>query len=205
MFARGSHVWLASALTPAIITLILSIWLWSIIGLGVATTLFAIAVVLAYFFRDPRRIIGDGIVSPADGRVALIDGEEHRLSVILGLRDVHITRAPVGGRVSGLRRVSGRHRPAYEDVSETNERVEIILASKLGNLRLVLVTGIVARRILPYVRTGDDLSKGDRVGIITFGSRVDLHLPEGCTITAHPGDRVRAGESRVAEAVDDAD
>lgn len=205
MFAKGSLVWLASPLAMAVAVMTVSIWFRSTIGYAVSVLLFLITVFMACFFRDPERRMGNGIVSPADGSVAFIDQEGRKLSIVMGLRHVHVTRAPRGGKVVGLERRSGRHRPAYKDVSETNERVEVVISSGLGDLSMTLITGFMARRILPYVKVGDELSKGDRVGIIRFGSRVDVQLPVGCSITAHLGSRVRAGESQIAEAVDDTD
>jgi phosphatidylserine decarboxylase len=189
----------------AVVIFIASVWLWSIIGLGMSALLFLLSILMAFFFRDPKRETGKGIVSPADGRIELPDGDGRKLSVVLGLRNVHVTRAPHSGRVVGLKRLGGTHIPAFEEVSDSNKRVEIELSSRLGDTKLVLITGFVARRILPYVNAGDNLKKGDRVGVIMFGSRVDLHLPPGCRITARPGDNVKAGESQIAEVVNDAD
>ena len=204
MFAKGSLVWLASPLAAAVAVMSASIWFASMIGYVASVLLFLITIFLACFFRDPERVIGNGIVSPADGKVAFIDREGRRLSIVMGLRHVHVTRAPHSGTVAGLERRSGMHRPAYKDVSEKNERTEVVISSELGDLRMTLITGIIARRILLYVGMGDELRKGDRVGIIRFGSRVDLQLPEGCRLTVRLGSKVRAGESQIAEVVDDA-
>ena len=204
MFAKGSLTWLASPLAMAVVVMTASVWFSSMVGYAVSVLLFLITLFMAYFFRDPEREVGNGIVSPADGSVAFIDQEGRMLSMVMGLRHVHVTRAPHGGEVVGLERRSGRHRPAYKEVSETNERVEVVISCGLGDLTMTMITGFIARRILPYVTVGDELRKGDRVGIIRFGSRVDLRLPEGCRITACLGDKVKAGKSQIAEVVDDA-
>lgn len=87
------------------------------------------------------------------------------------------------------------------DVSETNERVDMVISSGLGDFNVTLIVGSVARRIYPYVRAGTKLRKGDRIGIIRFGSRVDLSLPKSCRIVAAPGGKVKAGESQIAEVI----
>jgi phosphatidylserine decarboxylase len=203
MFAKGSLVWLASPLAAALAVMSASIWFASMVGYVASVMLFLITILLACFFRDPERVIGNGAVSPADGKVAFIDEEGRRLSIVMGLRHVHVTRAPQNGTVAALERRSGRHLPAVRDVSEKNERAEVAISGELGDLRMTLITGFIARRILLYVRMEDELRKGDRVGIIRFGSRVDLQLPEGYRITVRLGSKVRAGESQIAEVIDD--
>jgi phosphatidylserine decarboxylase len=161
-----------------------------------------IVVFVAVFFRDPEREIGEGIISPADGRIDFVEEDERKISVVMGLRHVHVTRAPHDGEIVSISRESGKHRPAFTDVSKTNERVELVISGRLGDFIVTLVTGFVARRIFPYVKVGDKLRKGDRIGIIRFGSRVDLALPKSCRIVAASGGKVKAGESQIAEVID---
>lgn len=203
VFARGSSTWLASPLALAVVFMSVSFWLKSAIGYVISALLFLFTIFMAVFFRDPERDVGEGVVSPADGRIAFVDEANRKLSIVMGLRHVHVTRAPHAGEVLSVRRESGRHRPAYKDVSGTNERVEIVISSGLGVFSVTLITGIVARRILPYVKVGDKLRKGERMGIIRFGSRVDLLLPESCRIISTLDMKVKAGESQIAEVVDE--
>lgn len=200
MFAKGSFLWLASPLVLAVGVTSISLLFQSTVGYCASFLLFLIVAFVAIFFRDPEREIGQGIVSPADGRIDFVD--ERNISVVMGLRHVHVTRAPHEGEVVSIGREKGRHRPAFTNVSETNERVRIVISSELGDFNITLITGFVARRIFPYVSVGDRLGRGDRIGIIRFGSRVDLSVPESCKTVAARGTEVKAGESQIAEVID---
>ncbi len=167
------------------------------IGLG------AFAVFLGVMFRDPPREIGRAIVAPADGTVREVDPAKGLVSTYLALRNVHVTRCPVECTVTSVTRTEGPHSPAYANDSHVNERVELVLRSALGDFRLVEMTGAIARRIVPYVRGGERMSKGQRLSLIRFGSRVDLYLPGPARIVVAKGQRMRAGQTVVAE-VDDA-
>jgi len=172
--------------------------LYATIPLGLLF-LFALA-----FFRDPPRAPGAGIVSPADGRVLDVDRTHGRVTVFMGVGNVHVNRAPWSGRVTRMTHSPGGHAPAYRPEAATNERLETILDTPLGQFRVVQVAGVFARRIVPYVREGDRVKKGQRIGMIRFGSRVELTLPPRARIVVQPGTRVRAGESTLA-VVEDAE
>jgi len=154
---------------------------------------------LVVFFRDPERVPGRGIVSPADGRVLEADAAKGRLVIFMGLTNVHVNRAPFDGRIAEIARTPGRHAPAYRPEARENERVETVLVSALGTFHVVQVAGTIARRIVPYRQEGDRVKKGQRIGMIRFGSRLELTLPKGVRLVVRAGDRVRAGESTVAE------
>jgi phosphatidylserine decarboxylase len=145
-----------------------------------------------FFFRDAQRPVGEGIVSPADGRVLSIDN--NRVSIFMSLFDLHVNLVPYGGTVLSMRHYPGQHKPAYGEATN-NEQLVTEVASPLGRIEIVQIAGIVARRIVPYVGESDVLRKGDKLGIIRFGSRVDLGLPEGAKIVVAPGETVRAGET----------
>jgi phosphatidylserine decarboxylase len=163
-----------------------------------------LAVFLLFVFRDPSRDAGNGIVAPADGTVREVDRARGLVSIYLALWNVHVTRAPLAGRVSNLVRHSGSHVPAFSVRSPGNMRVEVALDTDIGPVTATLMTGMVARRIVPYVDSDHKLAKADRLGLIMFGSRVDLVLPpDRVVITAEVGQRVRAGETCVAEVADD--
>lgn len=172
-----------------------------------ATALLVAAAAVAGFFRDPERVPPDAegvVVSPADGKVVEVgepsDTEGRRLSIFLSPLDVHINRAPMNGRVSDVSYQAGHFFAAYKGkASEENERNAIELLDEAGRrLRIVQIAGFLARRIVCYVNPGDSLRKGQRFGMIMFGSRVDLHLPGDAEIEVAPGQRVRGGETIVA-------
>jgi len=158
---------------------------------------------LLVFFRDPDRVPGPGIVSPADGKVLEADPDTGRLTVFMALTDVHVNRAPLDGRVVDVVRTSGAHAPAYRPEARRNERVETLLETAVGPIRVAQIAGTIARRIVPYRREGDRVKKGQRIGMIRFGSRVEMTLPKRARFIVDVGDRVRAGETTVAEVVRD--
>lgn len=160
-----------------------------------------------YFFRDPQRSIPAGAVcvSPADGKVvevrALADGRT-RIGIFLNIFDVHVNRSPIGGRVRRVEYRRGRFLPAYNDLaSDGNERNTLVVAEERGGGSVVEVrqiAGLIARRIVCHKKIGDRISKGERFGLIKFGSRVDILLGPEWKIDAAVGDRVAAGSSVLA-------
>ena len=176
--------------------------------LALGVLLAAAAAALAGFFRDPKRVSpkGEGIVvSPADGKVVDVgdasDPEGRRLSIFLSPLDVHINRAPMNGRVADVRYQTGHFLAAYKGkASDENERNAIELVDDEGRtLRIVQIAGFLARRIVCYVGRGDSLKRGERFGMIMFGSRVDLYLPRDAAVEVAAGQRVRGGETIVAK------
>jgi phosphatidylserine decarboxylase len=172
-------------------------------ALGLAT--FAIA----GFFRDPERRIPDGegvVVSPADGKVVSIAnvsgdsrfaGAATRVSIFLSPLDVHINRMPVGGRIDDVQYKRGRFLAAYKgDASEKNEQNALWGVDEKGRpFGVVQIAGAVARRIVCWAKSGDHLRRGERFGLIMFGSRTDLYLPRGCKLEIEEGRRVKGGET----------
>ena len=168
-----------------------------------AAALAAAALALAGFFRDPERTAPDGegvVVSPADGKVVEVGAEGRRLSIFLSPLDVHVNRAPMNGRVQDVRYRPGRFFAANRGkASDENERNVVEFVEDSGKtLQVVQIAGFLARRIVCDVGPGDPLRKGERFGLIMFGSRVDLHLPPDATVEVRPGQRVRSGETIVA-------
>jgi phosphatidylserine decarboxylase len=170
----------------------------------------------AYFFRDPERVIparAGLVVSGADGKIAAITravpprelqlGTEPltRISVFLSIFDVHIVRAPVGGRIVRSAYVPGAFLNAELDkASEENERQALVIESEKGRKTgLVLIAGLIARRIVTFVGEGASVAQGERVGLIRFGSRVDVYLPEGARVLAEIGQTAIGGETVLAE------
>lgn len=172
-----------------------------------AAIVFMLNILMIIFFRDPDREIGRSIVSPADGEVIMVDdfydkdiGESVRLSVFMGILDVHVNRMPLDGKVVEVRRERGTFLPAYSRRSDKNEKNIIIAETKIGRIKIVQIAGLFARRIVCYVKEGDVVNKGVRIGMIKFGSRVDLIMPkERVKLKVKRGDRVKAGVDDVAE------
>jgi phosphatidylserine decarboxylase len=174
----------------------------------------AFALFTLYFFRDPTPTVPAGpnlVVSPAHGRIDVIDtlsepqfmgGECQRISMFLSVIDVHVQNAPVGGRVSYVKYTEGQFLSAMKtECASCNENVLIGIdaaeprGTKIG---LRLIAGVLARRIVPWVEPGDDVSRGDRISLIQFGSRCDVYLPASARIKVRIGDRVVGGETVLA-------
>ncbi len=167
------------------------------------------------FFRNPARVtpLSDGIaVAPADGRVSLVDhaappaelglGPEPRLriSTFMSVFDVHVNRTPVTGRVVQSQHRPGRFLNAEDPASSAeNERQSILLDTPAGDVAVVMIAGLVARRIVPLHAIGDHLMVGERLGLIRFGSRVDVYLPKGARPLVAVGQRAVAGETPIAD------
>jgi phosphatidylserine decarboxylase len=177
--------------------------------------LFLLAIAVAGFFRDPERIIPTGenlILAPADGKVVSIApvtpsgmfaGSTTRISIFLSPLDVHINRIPVAGKISEVRYQPGAFLPAYnEAASERNERNALKVVDRAGrSLGVVQIAGVMARRIVCWAKVGDDMGRGDRFGLIMFGSRTDTYLPHGCSVEISEGQRVRGGETIIGRFV----
>lgn len=175
----------------------------------VSIVLFFLALAVAGFFRDPERLIPTGenlILAPADGKVVSIApvtpsgmfaGSATRISIFLSPLDVHINRTPVAGKISEVRYQRGAFLPAYnEAASERNEQNALKIVDGAGrSLGVVQIAGVMARRIVCRAKVGDDMGRGDRFGLIMFGSRTDTYLPHGCSVEVGEGQRVRGGET----------
>ena len=174
---------------------------------------------VAAFFRDPIRTTPRGdnlIVAPADGLVTMIqqvpvpaelggpeglDGQLTRVSIFMSVFDVHINRAPIGGRVRRVAYIPGKFLNADLDkASEDNERQHFLVEGADGvKIAFTQIAGLVARRILSFVREGDSVAAGQRIGLIRFGSRVDVYLPAGTGPRILLGQRTIGGETIIAE------
>jgi phosphatidylserine decarboxylase len=190
---------------------LLLLWLWPPLGwIAVVATLWC-----AYFFRDPPRVtpLGDGIVvAPADGRVsrianvvpapelALGDRPLPRVSIFMSVFDCHVNRSPVSGKVERIVYRPGAFLNADLDkASEDNERNAFVIACDRGRLGVVQIAGLIARRIVCFVREGGAVGAGERIGLIRFGSRVDVYLPEGTRPLVAEGQTAIAGETVIAD------
>lgn len=168
---------------------------------GSALLVAAAAGAIVAFFRDPERAPAEGaLLAPADGVISAVerlpDGRT-RVATFMRLYDVHVNRAPAAGVVHELTHHPGGYRPAFRKDSASNERMVWLIQSALGELELVQIAGLAARRIVPYRSVGESVAQGERIGMIRFGSRVDVFMPAGTEPTIRVGDRVHAGRTRL--------
>ena len=191
---------------------LVSLWVWDI----ATWPLIGLAVWVAAFFRDPVRVTPQGddlIVAPADGLVTMIervpvpvemagpnglgDAPLVRISIFMSVFDVHVNRTPIAGTIKQVVYISGKFLNADLDkASEENERQHILVEGHDGRrVGFTQIAGLVARRIVPFVKPGDIVAAGQRVGLIRFGSRVDVYLPEGVEPQVALGQRSVAGET----------
>jgi phosphatidylserine decarboxylase len=204
---RDGYVFIAAF---AVIALLLH-WLWPPLGwIGGVLTLWCV-----YFFRDPPRVspLREGLViAPADGVVCSLGlfapppelglgpSPMRRISIFMSVFDCHVNRAPVSGRIRRIAYTPGRFLSADLDkASEDNERNGLVIDSPGGCFGVVQIAGLVARRIVSFVHEGDTIEMGDRFGLIRFGSRVDVYMPETAVPLAAVGARAIAGETVLAD------
>lgn len=204
-FDRAAWPFVTAALVPAVLLGLLGYRVWSL-------PLLALAGFLLFFFRDPERrteAAADEVVAPADGRVmvagdvepgAAPPGDWRQISIFLSPMDVHINRAPIGGRVQRIEYRPGRFLPAYRrEAARENERNEVWIDHGGQTVVCRQVVGVLARRLVCRVSEGAVLTTGERFGLMKFGSRIDLFLPPSAALTVAVGDRVRAGVTIVAK------
>lgn len=193
----------------AVATLVLGFFFAPLFWIGLVLTGWCVA-----FFRDPPRVTpvgADLVISPADGRVSHVvatvppkelglgDTAMLRISVFMNVFDCHVNRAPVAGRIHRVAYKPGKFINAELDkASEDNERNGLVIDGAHGRVGVVQIAGLVARRIVCFVREGEDLIAGERFGLIRFGSRVDVYLPEGAVPAVAVGQRAVAGETLLA-------
>jgi phosphatidylserine decarboxylase len=155
----------------------------------------------AWFFRDPERSPGEGVVSAADGRVRAVEerGDELLISVFMNVTDVHVNRLPLTATFERVGDAGAGHRAAYRPDAERNVARTYELSTALGPVRIVQITGVLARRLVSFVGPGTTRQKGERFGMIVLGSRVDVFLPRSRVVpTVRAGDRVHAGSTTIA-------
>jgi phosphatidylserine decarboxylase len=185
-------------------------WFWQpVMWLGLI-----LAAWCTYFFRDPKRftpIDNSLVVSPADGRVASVAvvvaprelglGEQsrRRVSIFMSVFDCHVNRSPVAGRIARIVYTPGKFLNAELDkASEGNERNGFVIESGHGSVGVVQIAGLVARRIVCFSHEGDELAAGERIGLIRFGSRLDVYLPAAANVAVAEGQTAIAGETIIA-------
>jgi phosphatidylserine decarboxylase len=177
---------------------------WTIVGI----VLLCLAAFIFYFFRDPERVIPadpGAIVSPADGRVVVVTDEENagrpgkRMSIFLAIWNVHVNRSPAAGIITEMKYRPGKFSAAMRASASTdNEQNVINLATDAGEITFKQIAGLIARRVVCWKKPGDRVARGERIGLVRFGSRADLWLPRNSELLVKVGDHVKGGSSIVA-------
>lgn len=197
--ARGASPWLLPTVATAAIGLARARRSKGAAAFAVPVTVLAAG--MLWFFRDPEREITQGrVISPADGVVQSImpwkDGRT-RVAIFMSPLNVHVNRAPLAGTVTSVEHIPGGFVPAFNKESENNERVVWHFDTELGDIEMVQIAYAVARRIVPYLPQGTKVEQGERIGLIRFGSRVDIYLPEGVDVAVEVGQATTAGVTRI--------
>ena len=209
---RQGTVGIAPEGYPFIVLCAFSSLIFALVGCWVmAVLLLAVTWFAGHFFRDPERVVPTGAglaVSPADGKIIKIQSMPDPftgtprmcISIFMNVFNVHVNRAPVAGRVAAIAYHPGKFLNAsWDKASHDNERCAYQVESKDGSFTMVQIAGLIARRIVCRVNEGETLGRGERFGMIRFGSRVDLYLPENYTPAVSIGQAVFAGQTVLAE------
>ena len=183
---------------------------FALLGLPIPAYVFLVLTTFVLcFFRDPERLIPpqeNVLVSPADGKILLVEkvdvneftvGKAYKISIFMSVFNVHVNRIPCDGKIDNIIYMPGKFYSAdSKKAALKNEYCAAVLTTTKGKtIAFVQVAGLIARRIVCWLEPGDQVDKGKRYGLIRFGSRVDLYLPQDMEITVQPGQKVRGGES----------
>ena len=211
-FAREGLPFILSTAIPALVLLDAALTFGGIVLWVSAGIISALAVGVLMFFRDPERQGPKGsdlVVAPADGKVidiavadepSYLSGEALRVSIFLSLFDVHVNRYPVSGDVRHRSYDPGRFEPAWRrSASHSNERASTGIDAEGRHVLVNQIAGLAAKRIVTYAQVGDRVEQGDRMGLIRFGSRVDVYLPKDATPSVEIGDRAVGGVTVLAQ------
>lgn len=203
LVAREGWIFLFPMILLAVASALLG---WHII---ITAILAILAFYVAWFFRNPYRQISEdpaAIISPADGKVVgvqrLEDGR-HLITIFLNIFNVHVNRCPIGGKIEQVQYHKGLFLAAYkEEASSENERNHVTIRDEDFKIEVIQIAGLIARRIICWVKEADEVRKGERFGLIRFGSRMDLILPAECEILTRIGQKVAGGSDILARRAD---
>lgn len=209
--ASGSFSWIIFPLCCGVVFGVVSLFSTNELQYMSAFLTLCMIIVVGFFllfFRDPHRVVGEGLVAVGDGRIRTIlkinedvdCGPCICVSTFMNIYNVHVNRCPFNGTVIDIIHHRGLHLPAFTKESIKNERVIILLETSFGVIKIIQIAGTLARRIVPYIRKGDVLKKGDRIGLIRLGSRVDIYIPKLAInkITVKPLQMIKAGVTCLA-------
>ena len=184
----------------AVVTIVLFVLGWKNTGF----VLLVLTLFVLFFFRDPERTVPDGnaaVVSPADGRVIVVKDvyeptylkqDVKQISIFLSVFNVHVNRSPIGGTIEAVQYNPGKfHVASVDKASLDNEQTAMVIANGKSRVLVKQIAGLIARRIVCYARPGDRISRGERYGLIRFGSRVDIFLPKDAELKVKVGDRIK--------------
>ncbi|MBB6143236.1 phosphatidylserine decarboxylase [Silvibacterium bohemicum] len=202
MVRDGYYYGISLLVVAALLYFLTGSWLWPIVPV-------LLALFFLWFFRDPRRSIPQGeglVVSPADGkvtsvlRVATPDGDSQRMSIFLNVFNVHVNRSPISGVLHEVRYQKGQYLNAMnpESAEKNEQNLAVVLADEGYTVAFKQIAGLLARRIVFRPTPGTRLQRGERIGLIKFGSRVDVILPGNAQILVKPGDHVQGGSTVLA-------
>jgi phosphatidylserine decarboxylase len=201
MLAKGSYSWIGAAILITFALGYISALNWPLSiffkFLFVIGSIFTVFFII--FFRDPdRKPKGDedDAVSPADGKVISI--KDGTICIFMNIHDVHVNRAPLAGTVMQIDYKPGGYIPAFNKDSQVNERNHVVINTESGNIELTQIAGVLTRRIVSYISEGSCVNRGERIGMIRFGSRVDVKIPHVYEFTVGWNDKVKAGETIIA-------
>ena len=196
MIVNDAYRFLLPLLAATILAIGLQLYWVGFLGL-------LLAAFVAFFFRNPQREIPSDprvIVSPADGRVVKVEkvGNVTRLSIFLSIFNVHVNRSPIAGRIEAIDYRRGKFKAAFNHAASVENERNVIMVAR-GDIKLVFtqIAGLIARRIVCWKKVGDTVGKGELIGLIRFGSRVDVLFPAGTDVTVEKGARVRGGSTPI--------
>jgi phosphatidylserine decarboxylase len=203
MLAKGSFSWVFTATTVTTIFGLIA-YLTGFQSFMVLTYVGIIGTIFSlWFYRDPKRVADwsdDNMFSPADGKI--IDIRGRKVCIFMNVQNVHVNRIPIAGKIKKIEYRKGGYLPAYNKDSDRNERSKITLETKHGEVEVTQIAGALVRRIVLYFEKGAVLSQGERFGMIRFGSRVDVTIPDSFQLLCKKGDKVKAGKSLIAKIID---
>lgn len=206
----------ASAGYPFIFASVLTTFVFALLGFTLLTLMgLAASFFVCYFFRDPDRVIPNDtgtVVSPADGKVILVgpvdnskfyEGSCMKISIFMSIFNVHVNRIPHEGEVRSIQYYPGKFFSANLDKasSQNEHNVVVVETQEKQNICTVQIAGLIARRIICRLQAGDRVARGQRFGLICFGSRLDVYLPHDIKLNVSVGDRVKAGTSILGELI----
>lgn len=199
MFAKGSAPWIVAVLIFTTISITAAYFTKSqYVDFAAYAGVVSVAFFL-WFFRDPERDVttcSKCMIAPADGRI--IDIRGRTVCIFMNFQNVHVNRMPLAGTIRNVEHKNGGYIPAFYKDSDRNERNITTINTEYGDVTVTQIAGTFTRRIVTYVKKGDTVQQGQRFGMIRFGSRVDVTIPDVFNILCKKGERVYAGETVIA-------